>query len=94
MILIIKNKAVWKHLSGFDSYNAKAKLSFEDNKDAEYFIKNYNGQDDYKSAMQTDKDVKFSVYHQLPNGKEHKDDMIKRKGWKPLVFPWNSGSED
>ena len=32
MILIINNvKAVWKHLSGFQSFNATGKLSFEDN---------------------------------------------------------------
>jgi len=75
--------AVWKHLSGFDSYNASAKLSFEKPEHSEYFIKHFNGQHDYKEAMPEDEEVLFSVYHEGMNG-EFEDKMIKPVGWKPF----------
>ena len=89
MILIINNnEAVWQHLSGFKSLEATAKLSFRDQFHANCFIARYNeyikqgrDMDDFKEAMPTNEEVHFSVYHQLPNGKEHKDDMIKPIGW-------------
>lgn len=87
MILIIDyKKAVWKHLVGMDSLNATEKLSFEKNEHANHFIKHYNGQDNYKEAMPVDENVNFSVYHQIPNGKEHKDDMRKPINWKPFII--------
>ena len=77
MVLILNNRtAIWKHQAGFQSFNATAKLSFEDTVDAQYFIDNFNGQHDFRDAMPDGKDVHFTVYLQT-GGAEFADKMVK-----------------
>ncbi len=83
MLLIIKNKAIWKHIAGFDSTDASAKLHFVNRKHAEYFIAHFNGQHDYKEAMPQER-VEFSVFLKTPNG-EFEDKMVKPENWKPFI---------
>ncbi len=57
-------------------------LSFKEMVDSEYFVEHWNGQMDYREAMQLDKEVHFVVYLEGPNG-IFPDEFIKKEGWEP-----------
>jgi len=77
VLIINREKALWQHESGYLNHSITAKLRFEDSEDAEYFIKHFNGQDNFHDAMPDDKEVKWSIYLQGRTG-EFEDKMIKR----------------
>jgi hypothetical protein len=57
-------------------------LSFNNKKDADYFVENFKGQHDFREAMPLDKDVEFIVYQHTPNG-VFEDKMFKPASWTP-----------
>ena len=60
-------------------------LGFYDHKDAEYFVKYWKGQHDYKEALPK-KDMEFVVYFENFHGKIAEDVIFKSKDWEPYYL--------
>lgn len=83
-ILILQNgSAIARHGVGFQAVYAIAKLRVENNSHADYFIRNYKGQHNYKEAFPVQEEVVFDVELEGMNG-NFWDRQVKPANWEPF----------